>query len=87
MQMVYTAWGQPGSVRVKVGDRVRKGQVIGLLGNSGNAVGPHLHFHIGNANSLNGSEGPPFVYDSFAVSGQTQRHILEMPLNNNVVRF
>lgn len=78
---------QPGSARVKVGDGVRKGQVIGLLGNSGNAVGPHLHFHIGNANSLNGSEGLPFVLESFAVRGQTQRHILEIPLNNDVVRF
>jgi murein DD-endopeptidase MepM/ murein hydrolase activator NlpD len=78
---------QPGSIRVKVGDRVRKGQVIGLLGNSGNAVSPHLHFHIGDANSLNGSEGLPFVFDSFDVDGQTERHILEMPLNNNVVRF
>lgn len=74
-------------MRVKVGDRVRKGQVIGLLGNSGNAVGPRLHFHIGDANSLNGSEGIPFVFDSFEIVGQTRRHVLEMPLNNNVIRF
>lgn len=78
---------QPGSIRVKVGDRVRRGQVIGLLGNSGNAVGPHLHFHIGNANSLNGCEGIPFVFDSFDIVGQARRHVLEMPLNNNVIRF
>jgi len=77
---------QPGSIRFKVGDKVRKGQVIGLLGNSGNAVGPHLHFHIGDANSLNGSEGIPFVFDSFEITGPT-RHVLEMPLNNNVVQF
>lgn len=35
----------PGSLRVKPGDRVRRGQVIGRLGNSGNSTGPHLHFH------------------------------------------
>jgi hypothetical protein len=78
---------QPGSIRVKVGDKVRRGQVIALLGNSGNTVGPHLHFHIGNANSLNGSEGMPFVFDSFKVVGQARRHVLELPLNNRMVRF
>ena len=34
----------PNSIRVKVGDRVRKGQVIGLVGNVGNSKNPHLHF-------------------------------------------
>lgn len=56
---------QPGSIRVRTGQRVRRGQVIGLLGNSGNSTGPHLHFHIGNANSLNGSDAVPHVYRSF----------------------
>jgi hypothetical protein len=83
----FYAHFQPGSIRVRVGDRVRRGQVIGLLGNSGNSVGPHLHFHLGNANSLNGSEGIPFVFSSFDMVGQTRRRALEMPLNNNVVRF
>jgi Peptidase family M23 len=33
---------QPGSLRVPVGDRVRTGDVLGLLGNTGNTDGPHL---------------------------------------------
>jgi murein DD-endopeptidase MepM/ murein hydrolase activator NlpD len=37
---------QPDSVTVKVGDRVATGQVIGRLGNSGDAFGPHLHYHV-----------------------------------------
>ena len=36
---------KPGSLRVRPGDRVRKGQVIGLVGNSGNSTEPHLHVH------------------------------------------
>jgi hypothetical protein len=81
---------QPGKIRVKVGDRVRKGQVIGLVGNSGNAVNPHLHFHIGNeyriyGGDINGNEGLPFVFDSFVVGGQTHR--MEMPIFRTVMRF
>ena len=36
----------PGSLRVKTGDEVKQGQVLGLVGNSGNSEGPHLHFHL-----------------------------------------
>ena len=50
---------QPGSLRVKLGDKVRRGQTLGLVGNSGNSTEPHLHFHITDANSPLGSEGLP----------------------------
>ena len=56
---------QPGSLRVKRGDRVRPGQVIGLLGNSGNSDAPHLHFHMGDAPSPLATEGMPFVLDGY----------------------
>src|SRR2546430_15909081 len=56
---------QPGSLRVKVGDRVKRGQVIALLGNSGNSTEPHLHFHIVDAvasgTSTLGAEGIPYA--------------------------
>src|SRR5262249_34890594 len=37
---------KPGSFRVRQGDRVHTGQVLALLGNSGKADAPHLHFQI-----------------------------------------
>ena len=41
-----------GSVAVKVGDRVTKGQVLGYMGNTGYSFGAHLHFEIRNINNI-----------------------------------
>jgi Peptidase family M23 len=55
-----------GSIAVKAGDRVRSGQMIGRLGNSGSSsIGPHLHFHVSDANSPLAAEGLPFVFERF----------------------
>jgi hypothetical protein len=54
---------QQGSILVKPGQRVSRGQVIARLGSSGStSIGPHLHFHVADANSLLGAEGLPFVF-------------------------
>lgn len=60
---------QPNSIRVKKDDRVRRDQVIALLGNSGNSDSPHLHFHITDGNSPLGAEGMPYVLEAFEVLG------------------
>jgi murein DD-endopeptidase MepM/ murein hydrolase activator NlpD len=65
---------KPGSLRVRVGDRVKRGQVLGLVGNSGNSTEPHLHFHISDGlapgTSTLGSEGIPYALPSFEVIGR-----------------
>jgi hypothetical protein len=60
---------KPGSLRVKPGEHVRRGQVLGLLGNSGNSDAPHLHFQISTAPSFIAADGLPYVFDSFVVLG------------------
>ncbi|WP_394539664.1 M23 family metallopeptidase [Lysobacter enzymogenes] len=60
----------PGSVAAKAGERVRRGQVIGRLGQSGNSGGPHLHLHVSNAATFEQSEGLPFVFDRFDAIGR-----------------
>jgi hypothetical protein len=61
---------QRGSVAVKDGQRVTRGRVIARLGASGStSIGPHLHFHIADANSVLGAEGLPFVFQHFTVLG------------------
>ena len=61
---------QKNSVTVRVGDQVKKGAVLGKLGNSGNTSGPHLHFHIMTGPSVLGSDGVPYVIESFNLAGQ-----------------
>jgi hypothetical protein len=55
---------QPGSVTVKVGDRVATGQVIGRLGNSGDAFGPHLHYQLQSGPQLFRDEPLPFRFQN-----------------------
>jgi hypothetical protein len=59
-----------GSLRVKVGDKVTKGQVIAKLGNTGNANASHLHFQVMNGPSAIASPSIPYVIDSFDYQGQ-----------------
>jgi hypothetical protein len=59
----------PGSVRVALGERVQRGQVIAAIGSTGDSSRPHLHFHVADRKSLLGSEGLPFVLESFTLLG------------------
>ncbi|WP_282597527.1 M23 family metallopeptidase [Dyella sp. SG609] len=58
-----------GSVKVKPGDRVHRGQSLGQLGQSGNSAAPHLHFQLSTAVAFEGSEGLPYVFESFDYLG------------------
>jgi murein DD-endopeptidase MepM/ murein hydrolase activator NlpD len=89
---------QLGSVRVRVHQRVAPGQVLGLLGNSGQATGPHLHFQVTDGPSVLGAEGVPFRLTAFRhvgfgatyEPGATHEDVLrrgEMPVDDEIVRL
>lgn len=59
-----------GSMQVKVGDKVTRGQQLATLGNTGNSNAPHMHFHLMDSPSVLGSNGLPYVIDSFEYGGQ-----------------
>jgi hypothetical protein len=70
----------PDSVTVEVGDKVRIGERIGLLGNSGASLAPHLHFHIVDGNNISASDGYPYVFDSFELAAQSDINALAAAL-------
>ena len=60
---------RPGSIRVRAGQLVRRGAILGELGFTGDSTGPHLHFHVSDSASPLGGEGLPFVFDRFSLWG------------------
>ncbi|WP_395646100.1 M23 family metallopeptidase [Terricaulis sp.] len=54
---------QPGSVLVRVGDQVMRGQRIAAVGSSGNSTEPHLHFHVCNSADPLMCRGIPITWE------------------------
>jgi hypothetical protein len=60
---------QPGSVRVQIGEGVQAGQVLGLLGNTGNSSGPHLRFQLADGPDVLTATSLPFEIDAWTLAG------------------
>lgn len=65
---VLFAHMQPGSVTVKAGAKVKRGDVLGKVGNTGNTQAPHLHLHVMDGPSPLLSNGMPYVFESFKLT-------------------
>lgn len=61
---------EKGSMRVRRGDRVRRGEVLALAGNSGNSTAPRLHFQLMDRNSPLVANSVPYVFDRFTFAGR-----------------
>lgn len=55
---VATMYAHQSAIRVEAGDTVRRGQVIGAAGSTGNSTGSHLHFEV----RVNGTPVDPLPY-------------------------
>ena len=90
-QFAYYLHLQTGSLRVKIGDRVRRGQVMALIGSTGDAREPHLHFEVTTSSRPLSGEGVPYLIDHYratnTTSGPADLHTRELPLNKEVVSF
>ncbi len=90
-QFAYYMHLQPGSLRVKAGDRVRRGQVLARIGCTGDAREPHLHFEVTTSSKLGSGEGVPYLIDRYrgrsASGGSMELRVHELPLDHSVADF
>lgn len=60
----YTLYGHmvDGSIAVAEGSEVKVGQVLGIMGSTGNSTGPHLHFEVRLNDNTSSSAVNPYPY-------------------------
>jgi murein DD-endopeptidase MepM/ murein hydrolase activator NlpD len=73
------------SVTVKVGDKVKCGQVIGLCGNSGNSSEPHLHFHVQNTPIIQDGTGIKCYFQKLILKGEKEPKINYSPVKDQII--
>jgi murein DD-endopeptidase MepM/ murein hydrolase activator NlpD len=81
---------QPGTLRVKVGDRVRRGQILAKIGNSGDAREPHLHFEVTDSPIVMVGEGVPYLIDRYRVKSagdSWETRTQELPMKDMLIDF
>lgn len=61
---------QQASLQVNDGQIIRRGQLLGRVGNSGQSPGPHLHFHLMEGPNLFIDRGLPVAFTQFWAGGE-----------------
>jgi murein DD-endopeptidase MepM/ murein hydrolase activator NlpD len=74
-----TLYGHMSRANVKAGQKVTRGQLIGLVGSTGKSTGPHLHYEVHkNGNAVN-----PVGYFYNDLTGDQYEEILKLSSNPN----
>jgi hypothetical protein len=74
---------QEGSIRVKPGDKVEKGEVVASVGNTGNSGAPHLHFQLMDSRDFFAANGLPMMFEDVSPNVI----ISEYPVTANTLSF
>jgi len=78
---------QPGSVKVKSGDHVAAGQILGKVGFSGDSLFPHLHFNVTDGPRYP-SQGVPVYFKDFVriLGSRKLRYAFGQPDTGNLIQ-
>ena len=60
------------SIMVKVGDKVKQGEVLGLCGNTGNTTQPHIHFNLQDGPLMHTANALPAQFAKIIVDGEVR---------------
>jgi murein DD-endopeptidase MepM/ murein hydrolase activator NlpD len=68
-EYLFLAHFKQHTIKVKQGQKVSQGELLGLCGNSGNSSEPHIHFHIQNVEDINIATGVKCYFEKILVNG------------------
>jgi murein DD-endopeptidase MepM/ murein hydrolase activator NlpD len=72
------------SIKVKEGQKIKQGELLGLCGNTGNSSEAHLHFHIQNIEDLNTATGVKCYFEKISVNEQVKQDY--SPIKNEKIK-
>ncbi len=88
---VYAALAhlQNGSVAVSVGQTVKRGDILGQVGHSGNSTAPHLHFQLMDSSDLLWAKGIPCAFEQYELfqDGEWTTVYRGVPTDKDRIRF
>ncbi|GAU80007.1 M23 family metallopeptidase [Fusibacter sp. 3D3] len=80
---------QKGSIRVSVGQNVKKGDVLGKIGHSGNSFFPHLHFQLMDSDDILSARGLPCAFEQYELfkDGKWEKVYNGIPTDQDKIRY
>ncbi|MFZ2539136.1 MAG: M23 family metallopeptidase [Oscillospiraceae bacterium] len=80
---------QTGSIQVSTGQSVKKGEIIGRVGHSGNSFAPHLHFQLMDSSDILTANGLPCAFEQYEVfqNGGWKKVVNGIPTDKDRIRF